>query len=73
MGIDDLFLFLHNYNDVLESVKKREIAVLVKETGMSILITSSNNILAFLAGIILPIPALRSFCTQVLNFSKFKI
>lgn len=32
---------------------------------MSILITSINNVLAFLTGIILPIPALRSFCTQV--------
>lgn len=31
---------------------------------MSVLITSINNILAFLTGTILPIPALRSFCGQ---------
>lgn len=63
-----MFLLLHNYNGVLESVKRKEIAVLLKETGMSILITSINNILAFCTGIILPIPALRSFCAQVNNF-----
>jgi patched 1 protein len=32
---------------------------------MSILMTSINNILSFLTGTVLPIPALRSFCTQV--------
>lgn len=31
---------------------------------MSILMTSINNILSFLAGTLLPIPALRSFCAQ---------
>jgi len=39
LGIDDMFLLLHNYNDVLEAVKEKEVAVLLKETGMSILIT----------------------------------
>ncbi|KAL3113722.1 hypothetical protein niasHT_016011 [Heterodera trifolii] len=65
LGIDDMFLLLHNYNDVLEAVRQKEVAVLLKETGMSVLITSINNILAFLTGCILPIPALRSFCGQV--------
>ena len=44
LGIDDMFLLLHNYNDVLEAVKEREIAVLLKETGMSILITCEIGI-----------------------------
>uniref|UniRef100_A0AC34F9K9 SSD domain-containing protein n=1 Tax=Panagrolaimus sp. ES5 TaxID=591445 RepID=A0AC34F9K9_9BILA len=64
LGIDDMFLLLHNYQDLLFCVRKNEIGVLLKETGMSICITSFNNILAFVAGIILPIPALRSFCAQ---------
>uniref|UniRef100_A0AC35FVD7 SSD domain-containing protein n=1 Tax=Panagrolaimus sp. PS1159 TaxID=55785 RepID=A0AC35FVD7_9BILA len=65
LGIDDMFLLLHNYQELyLYSVRKNEIGVLLKETGMSICITSFNNILAFVAGIILPIPALRSFCAQ---------
>lgn len=37
----------------------------MKETGMSVVITSINNIIAFMAGTLLPIPALKSFCSQV--------
>ncbi|KAI1720235.1 patched family domain-containing protein [Ditylenchus destructor] len=73
LGIDDMFLLLHNYDGVLESVKRDEVAVLIKETGMSILITSINNILAFLTGTILPIPALRSFCSQVAVLLFFNV
>uniref|UniRef100_A0AC35U3X0 SSD domain-containing protein n=1 Tax=Rhabditophanes sp. KR3021 TaxID=114890 RepID=A0AC35U3X0_9BILA len=64
LGVDDMFLLLHNYNNLLKVASKNEIALLMKESGMSILITSTNNILAFLSGTILPIPALRSFCSQ---------
>ena len=68
-----MFLLLHNYQDLLYCVRKNEIAVLLKETGMSILITSTNNILAFVAGIILPIPALRSFCAQTAILLLFNL
>uniref|UniRef100_A0A7E4ZZF6 SSD domain-containing protein n=1 Tax=Panagrellus redivivus TaxID=6233 RepID=A0A7E4ZZF6_PANRE len=64
IGVDNVFLLLHNYPQVVANVKHSEIGVLLKETGMSILMTSTNNIFAFLAGTMLPIPALRSFCTQ---------
>ncbi|KAI6242942.1 Protein patched-like protein 1 [Aphelenchoides fujianensis] len=73
LGIDDMFLVLHNYHGVLESVQQREIGVLLKETGMSILITSINNILAFATGTILPIPALRSFCSQTAILLSFNL
>ena len=56
---------LHNYPMVLRTARRDEIGMLMRETGMSILLTSVNNILSFMTGIILPIPALRSFCTQV--------
>lgn len=65
IGVDNMFLLLHNYPQVPISSKNDEIGLLMKETGMSILMTSVNNILSFLTGTILPIPALRSFCTQV--------
>ncbi|CAD5209040.1 unnamed protein product [Bursaphelenchus okinawaensis] len=64
IGVDNMFMLLHNYHRVFADVKKNELGLLLKETGMSILMTSSNNILSFLTGTILPIPALRSFCTQ---------
>lgn len=52
----------------MENAEKNVIGVLMKETGMSIVMTSINNILSFLAGTLLPIPALRSFCAQVCGF-----
>ncbi|TMS35896.1 hypothetical protein L596_003188 [Steinernema carpocapsae] len=64
IGVDNMFMLLHNYHEVTSNVKKNEIGVLMKETGMSILMTSINNILSFLTGTLLPIPALRSFCAQ---------
>lgn len=64
-----MFLLLHNYPRIAASTKTNEVGVLLKETGMSILMTSVNNILSFLTGTVLPIPALRSFCTQV-NYIK---
>ncbi|CAG9539576.1 unnamed protein product, partial [Cercopithifilaria johnstoni] len=64
LGVDDMFLLLHNYKDVHHTVKNNEIGILMKETGMSVVITSINNIIAFMAGTLLPIPALKSFCSQ---------
>uniref|UniRef100_A0A1I7SKH7 SSD domain-containing protein n=1 Tax=Bursaphelenchus xylophilus TaxID=6326 RepID=A0A1I7SKH7_BURXY len=64
IGVDNMFMLLHNYHRVFTDVKKSELGLLLKETGMSILMTSTNNILSFLTGTVLPIPALRSFCLQ---------
>ncbi|CAI5442115.1 unnamed protein product [Caenorhabditis angaria] len=65
IGVDNMFMLLYNYRDLLKlSGGRNDLAILMKETGMSILCTSINNILAFLTGTLLPIPALRSFCAQ---------
>ncbi|VIO93378.1 Patched protein homolog 1, putative [Brugia malayi] len=64
IGVDNIFLLLHNYHSVMDNVKKDEVGILMKETGMSVMMTSINNILSFLAGTLLPIPALRAFCAQ---------
>ncbi|KAL3080175.1 hypothetical protein niasHS_013847 [Heterodera schachtii] len=64
IGVDNMFLLLHNYPQVVGNVARNELGFLMRETGMSILTTSFNNIFAFWAGTILPIPALRSFCGQ---------
>uniref|UniRef100_A0A914C2L8 SSD domain-containing protein n=1 Tax=Acrobeloides nanus TaxID=290746 RepID=A0A914C2L8_9BILA len=65
LGISDMFLLLYNYTLVIRYAKTNEIAVLLKETGMAVIITSMNIILAFVVGIVLPTPALRAFCAQV--------
>lgn len=64
IGVDNMFMLLHNYHDVVLMTGRNELGMLMRETGMSILCTSINNILSFLAGTMLPIPALRSFCAQ---------
>ena len=73
IGVDNMFLLLHNYPQVIANVKRDEIGVLLKETGMSIMMTSVNNILSFLAGTVLPIPALRSFCAQTSILLSFNL
>ncbi|CAJ0951468.1 unnamed protein product, partial [Mesorhabditis belari] len=64
IGVDNMFMLLHNYHDVVLMAGRDELGMLMRETGMSLLTTSINNILSFLAGTLLPIPALRSFCAQ---------
>ncbi|CAI4220957.1 unnamed protein product [Auanema sp. JU1783] len=64
IGVDNMFMLLHNYHDDLLMTGRHEMGILLRETGMSLLCTSINNILSFLAGTLLPIPALRSFCAQ---------
>ncbi|MFH4980639.1 hypothetical protein AB6A40_007348 [Gnathostoma spinigerum] len=76
IGVDNMFLLLHNYHGILENVNRNEIGELMKETGMSVVMSSVNNILSFLAGTVLPIPALRSFCAQssvLLSFNLIAI
>ncbi|CAB3404594.1 unnamed protein product [Caenorhabditis bovis] len=73
LGIDDMFLLLHNYDEIINICGKNEIGVLLKETGMSVMVTSINNILAFISGYVLPIPALRSFCSQTAILLLFNL
>lgn len=70
LGVDDMFLLVHNYKAILKYSTRDEIGLLLKETGLSALLTSVNNILAFGAGSILPVPALRDFCLQVRTNQK---
>ncbi|KAK6738691.1 hypothetical protein RB195_020666 [Necator americanus] len=73
LGIDDMFLLLHNYDEIIHTARRDEMGILLKETGMSVMVTSINNILAFCAGYILPIPALRSFCSQTAVLLAFNL
>ncbi|CAJ0585655.1 unnamed protein product, partial [Mesorhabditis spiculigera] len=73
LGIDDMFLLLHNYDEIINTVRKDEMGVLLKETGLSVMVTSLNNILAFFAGTVLPVPALRSFCLQTAILLVFNL
>ncbi|XP_069128023.1 protein patched homolog 1-like [Argopecten irradians] len=67
LGVDDMFLIAHTY---YENGNKKTIAYTdqtaecLKRTGVSVLLTSLNNMLAFFSAAIIPIPALRAFSLQ---------
>ncbi len=65
LGVDDMFLLIHSYTEVVERRQRDEIGYIVKETGLSVFLTSINNIFAFLAGSFINVPGLRDFCLQV--------
>lgn len=61
-----MFLLTHTYVEQAGDVPREERTGLVlKKSGLSVLLASLCNVLAFLAAALLPIPALRVFCLQV--------
>ena len=50
IGVDNMFMLLHNYADLTRLASRDEMGILMRETGMTLLCTSTNNILSFLAG-----------------------
>lgn len=61
-----MFLLTHTYVEQAGDVPREERTGLVlRKSGLSVLLASLCNVLAFLAAALLPIPALRVFCLQV--------
>lgn len=66
LGVQDMFLLTHTYVEQAGDVPREERTGLVlRKSGLSVLLASLCNVLAFLAAALLPIPALRVFCLQV--------
>ncbi|KAJ8305966.1 hypothetical protein KUTeg_016511 [Tegillarca granosa] len=67
LGVDDMFLIAHTYaeNGNNKNIPHAEqTGECLKRTGVSVLLTSISNMLAFFSAAIIPIPALRSFSLQ---------
>ena len=67
MGIDNMFLIAHTYisDFMLQNVPlEHRTAECLKQSGISVLLSSGLKIVAFLAASIIPIPALRNFSLQ---------
>lgn len=61
-----MFLLTHTYVEQAGDVPREERTGLVlKKSGLSVLLASLCNVIAFLAAALVPIPALRVFCLQV--------
>lgn len=66
LGVHDMFLLTHTYAElsVNEVPSSEQTGVVLKRTGLSVLLTGLTNVAAFFAAAIIPIPALRTFCLQ---------
>ncbi|XP_072766724.1 protein patched isoform X4 [Anoplolepis gracilipes] len=66
LGVHDMFLLTHTYAElsVNEVPSGEQTGVVLKRTGLSVLLTGLSNVSAFFAAAIIPIPALRTFCLQ---------
>ncbi|KAK3783201.1 hypothetical protein RRG08_046993 [Elysia crispata] len=65
LGVDDMFLIAHTYHENADLVPNQEVTgEVLKRTGVTVLLTSLSNMLAFFTAAIIPIPALRAFTLQ---------
>lgn len=66
LGIHDMFLLTHTYAklSVNEVPSSEQTGVILKRTGLSVLLAGLSNAFAFFAAAIIPIPALRFFSLQ---------
>ncbi|RLU17567.1 hypothetical protein DMN91_009803 [Ooceraea biroi] len=66
LGVHDMFLLTHTYAElsVNEVPSGEQTGVVLKRTGLSVLLAGISNVSAFFAAAIIPIPALRTFCLQ---------
>nr|XP_021192438.2 protein patched [Helicoverpa armigera] len=74
LGVQDMFLLTHTYVEQAGDVPREERTGLVlKKSGLSVLLASLCNVVAFLAAALLPIPALRVFCLQAAILLLFNL
>ncbi|XP_068677045.1 protein patched homolog 1-like isoform X1 [Montipora foliosa] len=63
LGVDDMFLLAHTYSTAKDKTRE-PVAYCLASTGVSVFLTSFNNMFAFFMAALIPIPALRSFSFQ---------
>ncbi|KAJ9578984.1 hypothetical protein L9F63_024909, partial [Diploptera punctata] len=81
LGVDDLFLLTHTYAEQEQGQggshnqyqSYEQTGVVLKRTGLNILLTSLCNLCAFFAAAIIPIPALRVFSLQAAVLVLFNL
>ncbi|XP_041359146.1 protein patched homolog 1-like isoform X2 [Gigantopelta aegis] len=66
LGVDDMFLIAHTHaeNSLCKVPVNDQAGECLKRTGVTVLLTSISNMLAFFTAAIIPIPALRAFSLQ---------
>ncbi|XP_049784398.1 protein patched [Schistocerca cancellata] len=75
LGVDDMFLLTHTYADqeVTNIQTDEQTGMVLKRSGLSVLLTSLSNACAFFAAALIPIPALRVFSLQAAVLMLFNL
>nr|CAD7262461.1 unnamed protein product [Timema shepardi] len=76
LGVDDMFLIVHTYaKEEATSVlcPHEQTGIVLKRTGLNILLTALSNMCAFFAAAIIPVPALRVFSLQAAVLVMFNL
>ncbi|XP_072172750.1 protein patched homolog 1-like [Diadema setosum] len=74
VGVDDMFLLAHTSTSIPSEIPLRhKTGEILRRAGVSVILTSVNNICAFLAAAIIPIPALRSLAFQLVIVLTFNL
>eukprot|EP00057_Strongylocentrotus_purpuratus_P022786 XP_011677260.1 PREDICTED: protein patched homolog 1 isoform X1 [Strongylocentrotus purpuratus] len=74
VGVDDMFLLAHTSTSLPSEIPLRQkTGEILRRAGVSVILTSVNNICAFLAAAIIPIPALRSLAFQLVIVLTFNL
>nr|CAD7573268.1 unnamed protein product [Timema californicum] len=76
LGVDDMFLIVHTYaEEEATSVlcPHEQTGIVLKRTGLNILLTALSNMCAFFAAAIIPVPALRVFSLQAAVLVMFNL
>uniref|UniRef100_A0A2K6U1G2 Patched 2 n=1 Tax=Saimiri boliviensis boliviensis TaxID=39432 RepID=A0A2K6U1G2_SAIBB len=65
IGVDHVFLLAHAFTEALPGTRLQDqMGECLQRTGTSVVLTSINNMAAFLMAALVPIPALRAFSLQ---------
>nr|CAD7410068.1 unnamed protein product [Timema poppensis] len=76
LGVDDMFLIVHTYaEEEATSVlcPHEQTGIVLKRTGLNVLLTALSNMCAFFAAAIIPVPALRVFSLQAAVLVMFNL
>ncbi|XP_046629599.1 protein patched isoform X1 [Neodiprion virginianus] len=75
LGVHDMFLLTHTYAElsVNEVRSGEQTGMVLKRTGLSVLLTGLSNVSAFFAAAMIPVPALRVFSLQAAILILFNL
>ncbi|XP_054278387.1 protein patched-like [Macrosteles quadrilineatus] len=75
LGVDNMFLLTHMYAEQSSSEAQfdEQIGVLLKKSGVGMLLSSLSKVLTFIAAALIPIPALRVFSLQIAILCLFNL